>query len=635
MKLASIYFVVFFLSIFNSSLQGQVSSKALKYFNKAKKEISKNRIDKAVHYLEESLAIQPGYKEVNLQLYQIYMDKGDSQKALGYLLTASKNAGNDKPNLLYNLSKLALAVGDYEKAKTAATEYINLNTKDSSTRRQARHILESSDYSISHISNPVPYHPTLLSKNINTEMPEYLPSLDATGNTLVFTRRINGNEDLFFTRKQNNEWSSAFPWSQNTIQNEGAHTISADGKTIVFTRCNMSDGYGSCDLYISELSAGKWSKPVNMGYIVNSKFWESQPCLSANGKAIYFASDRPGGFGGYDIWRSSKQNQKWSHPVNLGQRINTEWDELSPSYHPDGTHIYFRSNGKPGFGSFDLFVSSMNEKGEWTEAENLGFPINDYRDQGAMVVALDGSTAYLSDQKISFKNELLESNISTFDLPEKGSSQPCIFLKGRTLDRKTMEAIPHTSILFSSSWSNSIADTIRSDMDGEFLLVLPIGNVYKVYASAANFEFFSDRIQTNTTTTSNIKYDILLSKISPNEPYVSEKPIRLSNVIFETGSAILQSESFSELDRLLNFLGEYPQLTIEINGHTDNIGSAESNLTLSIARAKAVYDYFVRHEIDMNRLQYNGYGDTQPVAENTTEQGRALNRRVELILSGR
>lgn len=218
----------------------------------------------------------------------------------------------------------------------------------------------------------MPFEPFNLGPSINSTDHEYLPSLTADGRTLVFTRRIMGQEDLFESTRRDTGWTKAVPLTEiNTRDNEGAHCISADGNLLLFTACNRTSGLGSCDIFYSQKIDGRWRAPGGIGKPINSEFWESQPSLSADGRTLFFASDRPGGYGGSDIWVSYLDaSNRWTNPVNLGNTVNTTGSDQSPFLHPDGVTLYFSSDGHPGMGGTDLYFTRWDGK-KWSTPVNL------------------------------------------------------------------------------------------------------------------------------------------------------------------------------------------------------------------------------------------------------------------------
>lgn len=623
--------VLIFLPIIGS---GQVSPKAIKNFQKAQKELAESKSESAVQYLEKALTTDPDYKEAHLALYQIHLTYNRGEKALHHISAAAKLIGKGQPNLLYNSGKLALQIGQYQKAQTYLDQYLELS-KDSITRNIARRYIHTIQYALQGMTRSVIYDPKPLGSAINTDASEYLPSVNASNLTMLFTRRFRNQEDLWVASRPHvdSSWIHTKPWSQNTVNNEGAHVISADGKTIVFTRCEGPDGYGSCDLYSSALIKGVWSKPLNMGSVINTRYWESQPSLSANGRLLYFVSDRPGGIGGFDIWWSSKSTRGWSRPRPASTTINTPFHELSPSLHPDGIHLYLRSDGWTGYGSLDLFVATKQSDGTWSIPVNLGYPINDHQDQGAMVVTLDGKYGILSDQKISLQNQLLSSDLVSFLLPENVQALPCMFLSGQVMVSGSGLPIPDARIAVYNAAGTVSIDTIYADREGEFLMVLPRDQTVQLICQADSFDFYSDRIYTSPDAAGIYKYDVHLTRVISKEDIRIGQPIVLKNVLFEFGTSIFVKGAEHELNVLQQFLSANPTLHASIEGHTDNVGSPDRNQILSVDRAKAVFDYLIGHKVAAVRLNYRGFGDTKPLVANENEALRAVNRRVEIHLS--
>lgn len=624
---------VVFVIFFNLAC-GQTNPKAIKLFQNGQDLMAKKKTDQALKSFESAIALDPAYREAYLELYQIYTQLGNTPKAIQTLQQASRSVLSGKPSILYALGQLEINNGLYQDASTHLSEYLALNSRDTLTRARAGLLLAKTQFALSHIGDSVSILYVPLNSYINTPDPEYLPSLDASGSILVFTRRIDHQEDLYISRRIGKEWSLPIAWPKNSAKNEGAHVISADSKTIVVTGCGWEDSYGGCDLYISEFKTGRWTNPKNMGAIINSRAWESQPSLSADGRTLYFVSDRSGGLGGYDIWKSTRVKSGWTKPINAGSSINTSWDEFSPFLHADGVSFYFRSDGRPGFGSQDLYLSRKLTDGKWADAINLGFPLNDYRDQGAMSISIDGATAYYTRQDINPLNQLVASDIVTFNLPEPIRANPCIYIQGMVVDNESGQILPNMPITIAGGINLSRKDTLFSDSEGQYLLVVPAGASYQVHVQVAGFNLYSDRIVADQDgfQADTLVHLIRLERLNALDTLLS-KPIILQNVLFELNSYQLLSESFYELDALVNLLKENPDLRVAIHGHTDNTGMKEANLTLSRQRALSIYNYLISKDINPARLSYLGFGDSRPIADNQLEKGRQMNRRVEFVLS--
>lgn len=617
-----------------AALAAQTNPKALKWFEQAKSDLAKNKTSEAILKLEKAIESDPAYREAYLELFRIWQSLDKPIPAISVLQRAAQSVRSGQASLWYNLAQLELQQGWYTQAHEHFTTYLSLNSPDTAARSRASWLQSKARFALEHLKDSLDFQVRPLNALINTGDPEYLPSIDATGNLLVFTRRTGNQEDLWISPKRGGEWSVPSSWPGNSNHNEGAHVISADGKTIVFTACGLEDGFGGCDLYSSEFRQGRWTRPRNMGQAINSRAWESQPSLNSNGRILYFVSDRPGGLGGYDIWLSFRRPAGWTNPENAGPYINTVRDELSPCLHADGLSLYFRSDGWPGFGSQDLFISKKSREGSWSQPLNLGYPLNDHHDQGALVVSLDGKTAYYSDQKINSSNQLLASDIVTLTLPQAVRSLACTFLKGRISDLSTNAALSGTLVTLAGGEGLLIKDSVISDPEGEFLMVVPVNHSYQIHARLQGYNLYSERLVAGEAMTAMnaLTHDIRLEGIKPG----AEGPLRpviLENVLFETASFTLFPESHYELDALSELLKQNPSFGLAIHGHTDNTGDPEFNRVLSGQRAKAVYDYLLTRQIEPFRMTWEGFGDRRPIASNDSDEGRRKNRRVEFILS--
>ncbi|MFN4286476.1 MAG: OmpA family protein [Lacibacter sp.] len=464
-----------------------------------------------------------------------------------------------------------------------------------------------------------------LGDSINTVFSEYFPSLTIDGNRLVFTRRVNNmNEDFFESYRTAAGWSKAqpLPGELNTADNEGAQTISQDGQWLIFTGCNMEDGEGSCDLYISYLTKNGWSRRVNMGRTINTEFWESQPSLSPDKRSLYFAARHPSGLGGSDIYVSHLQpNGRWGTPQNLGPGINTAGDESSPFIHPDNQTLYFTSNGHPGYGGTDLYLVRRNADGTWGQPENLGYPINTIDDEGTLIIAADGVTAYYVSDGADSRGGL---DLYTFRLPEHIRPIRTLWVTGNVYDKQTGEGLPAAVDLIDFN-NNRLLSKVQTNEDGSYLVTLPVGRQYLLHVNRKGYLFYTGAFDlAGSITDSTFTVNVPLTPLTPGAALV------LRYIFFDTNSDALQPSSLAELDQVVQLLQQNPSLVIEISGHTDNVGKPADNQLLSEKRARAVVQYLIQKGIGAERLRAKGYGATKPVADNATEAGRAQNRRTEL-----
>jgi outer membrane protein OmpA-like peptidoglycan-associated protein len=483
------------------------------------------------------------------------------------------------------------------------------------------------------MKNPVPFNPVNLGSSINTNDDEYWPSITADGQTFMFTRQSSktevqspfgqSQEDFYISYYSDNAWQKAINAGAplNTAQNEGAQTLSSNGDYMFFTACDRPDGLGSCDIYFSAFINGKWSQPSNLGPPVNTPYWETQPSISADGKTLFFSSSRPGGFGGKDLWFSTlNDNNLWMNPINLGKTINTPGDDMSPFIHFDGKTLYFASDGRVGMGGFDIYVTRMINDSTWTEPQNLGYPINTYNDEMGLIIESNGQKAYFS----AIRDKIIGKDIFSFDLYESARPNPVSYLKGKVQDKVTGKLLNADYELINLS-TNKVTIKNTTDDACKFLVCLPSGYNYGINVNKPGYLFYSENFALEGEHTV-VKPYIKLINMSPIK--VGEK-MELTNVFYEIDSWELKKESTLELNTLSSLISDNKDITIEIGGHTDSTGSSEYNMILSEKRALSVVNYLISKGISPDRLKYKGYGDTLPVSDNTTVEGRRQNRRTE------
>ena len=396
----------------------------------------------------------------------------------------------------------------------------------------------------------------------------------------------------------------------------------------------MPSHQGGCDLYIAHREGGQWSKARNMGPNINTPFWDSQPSISSNGRLLYFASNRPGGLGKNDIWISYRQdNGTWIKPINAGKPINTSDNDQAPFIHADGLTLYFMSNGHVGMGGYDLFLARLQADGTWKYPKNLGYPINTISNEGALSVQRDGAYAYFSKDVRDKPMGAPMTDIFRFPLPDPIRPIPVTYVRARVLDAVTHNAlVAHATLTPVGESLTYFKDSTASD--GSFLICLPQGKQYALQVERSGYLFYSDRfdVQDTGTLEKPIELEVRLQPIPQDNVDQSLSiggPVVLKNVFFAIGSTDLQPSSNSELNTLFQLLMQQTELKIRINGHTDDVGTEMDNLRLSEARAKAVYEYLIVLGVTPERLSYKGFGESQPVADNRTSQGRQENRRTE------
>lgn len=471
------------------------------------------------------------------------------------------------------------------------------------------------------------FHPVNMGDSINSVYSEYFPSVGISDSLLVFTRRGKGRQGEFFfmSKLLNNVQYEKAKLIQGDLNEEplkGAICISADGDWMIFAGELSNATHPSFDLYICYRTPDGWSEPENLGPNINSDYWESGPSLSPDNKVLYFASNRPGGYGGSDIYMSVREsNGKWGRAMNMGDKINTPGDEQAPFIHSDNQTLYFSSNGLTGYGGSDLFVVKKNALGLWDLPENLGYPINTIENEGSLAVAANGETAYYASDRADSRGEL---DLYTFTLPITKRPHKTLYVKGIVFDAKTLKGLPSTVKLLVNATGKPLME-VQTDETGKYFVTLPLGEDYTFSVNRKGYLFYTQSYPlSQRMADSTYAVDIALQPILLNNTLV------LKSILFKYNSFELLPESKAALETVKQLLLDNPTIQIEISGHTDNVGNAEFNRNLSNNRAKAVVDYLVANGIPQKMLTFKGYGSTKPIADNNTEAGREQNRRTEL-----
>jgi len=626
------YFLFAFLLFQINNINAQ-SEKAKILFNQANLAFDSRNFTQGFILMQKAIDKDPNFPDAYFKLATVYQLYGEIEKSvLNYEKAVNLNPDNPAYIRAYTFLALnALQNGDYDKCKQFAEKFLSFKPTKQSLINEAQRIISICDYSKEAMKNPLNFKPVPLNKNVNKLQLQYFPVLTADQQTLIFTGRstqdpMKSDENLFVSEKVNGDWSIPHSISPNinTANNEGTCSISADGRTMVFTCCQGRQGYGSCDLFVSEKKGGEWSEPENLGPKINTMAWESQPSLSADGRMLYFVSDRSGGIGKRDIWMSVKDDEGyWSSPVNLGKSVNTTFDDLSPFIHVNGKTLYFSSAGHLGFGGYDLF-SAENEDDKWVNIKNLGYPVNDYKDQVSLFVTSDGKKGYYAYEEMQGRQRM-NSYLYEFDMPpELEIKYKSDFLKGVVYDSKTKLKLEAKIELFDVKTSKLQAIMHSDPKSGEYLTVLTQGSEYALYINKPGYLFkslyfnFLDKKERDA-----IKIDIYLQPIEKGAKEI------LNNLFFATNEYKLDNKSKTEIDKIVRFMNEYQKVVLEISGHTDDVDTDDFNQKLSEKRAKSVYDYLLKSGIAPLRLTYKGYGEKQPTVANDTDANKAINRRIE------
>ncbi len=606
----------------------RVAKKAVEIYNQALEKAQDGNYAAAIPLLEEAIKQDKAYVEAYLSLAGMY---GQLKKHEQSVATYEKAFSMDslytaEYQLPYTINLAGL--GQFQKAYDVISGYLTNYNLGPNARKAAEYRKKTYQFALHFEKNNKDktyiFNPQNLGDAINSKESEYFPSIPIESDQIVFTRRLkNFNEDFFGSEQQSGKWepSQPLPGSINTPQNEGAQTISQDANWLIYTGCNRENGYGGCDLYISYLTKDGWSEALNLGSKINTEHWDSQPSLSPDKRSLYFASRRPDGYGGSDLYVSHLgANGKWNEAQNLGPQINTAGDESSPFIHADAQTLYFTSNTLPGYGEEDLFLIRKQRDGKWSVPQNLGYPINTIHHEGTLFIAADAKTAYYASDRSDTRGGL---DIYSFDLREDVRPNRTLWVKGKVYDKKTKAGLPSAVELIDLA-TKEVASKVQTNETGHYLITLPVGKDYAFNVGRRGYLFYSDNYSLKGKAP-----DSIYKKDIPLQPIEVAAGIVLKNIFFDFAKFEIKPESGAELDRLVQLMQENATVKLLIEGHTDNVGKASDNVKLSENRAKSVVTYLVSKGITATRLIAKGFGAAKPIAGNDTEEGRAQNRRTE------
>ena len=616
------------------------------YSIKSKKAIKLYQEAKGAQYPSDKIALlnlaidkEPQFVEAYWELSKIYQILDSTNAAIEALQSADQLQLAMPEETKIRLSKLYYKIGEYQMALDKIAEINNPYYFS-----QINILKEDYAYAASLKSNPIDFKPRNLTY-VNTIHDDYFPSITADGlmiSTTVLSPKWMGDapmqyqEDMYVSHWNGSKWSYSepLPAPMNGYGNEGSQSFSADGRYMFFVQCTNRENIGSCDIWYSIRRGNKWSNPINLGEPANSRYWESNPVMSPTGDMIYFTSNRPEGLGGKDIWCVQVYIDDYGYlktynPQPLGKPINTDKDEFAPFIHADNHTLYFSSDGHKGLGGQDIFRSVHNDDGSWSTPENLGYPINTHGDESGFVINGLGNKAYFSSDQL--ENRGMKLDIYEIDLPI--TIQPrtrMVYSPGRVYDIQTGKPLQARVEIFEGATNAKHFESITDATDGSFVAFLPENtqpstlNSQLIFALSAQREGYIPYTMSITTPGDSIL--VGLTRIAKGNS------ITLNNLYFDYDSDKILPNSYAEIERLSLFLKRNKQIKIEIIGHTDNQGSKSYNLDLSRRRANALMNALIQKGISADRLSAQGKGSEAPIATNDTEEGRAQNRRVEIII---
>lgn len=618
------------------------NKKAIKNFEKGRNHYENHQDKEAEHFLLKAIEDDPNFAEPHIALGYLYMERKEMEKAIEQLKSVVSIAPKYFPKCFYDLGLAELLSGKYSDAKSNLQSFLGTARIPQVLKDQANFYIKMADFAANAIKNPKPFTLVNMGTDINSADDEYFPSITADGKLLMFTRNVSGKdgslqEDFYQSKKTGQGWSLSIPIREvNSNGNEGAPTLSADGKYMFFASCmnimgNYGDetrkGFGSCDIFFTQISNGKWTRPVNIGPPVNTANWETQPSFSSDGKTLYFVRglETKGGLKEQDIYVSTiDEKGNFGNPVKLGPNVNSSGREESVFIHPDNQTLYFSSDGRPeSMGGLDIYLSRRQADGSWGPAVNLGYPINTVNDENSVLVNPNGQLAYFATNRSGGFGGL---DLYQFDFPEDCRPQKISYIKGKVYDAKTSQPLSANIELIDLETQQTAVKSF-SDDKGSFLTVLTSGKTYLVNVNRQKYLFYSDHFNFKNQVADYTKPIIL---DIPLQPIDTGMTIELRNIFFDVDKYDLKPESNAECNKLIDFLKTNPGIKIEISGHTDNDGNKKENQLLSENRAKAVFEAVVKGGISADRMKFKGYGDAKPLLPNTSAENKAKNRRTEV-----
>ena len=633
-NISIIIFFIFFLTKTSYS-KGRIKYSAknkstIAEYEKAKHYLYQKKYNKAKVILAKIIRGNSSFLEAKILLAKLSQKLGDFSECKKILdKTVKKLPSNKLFNLHLEISYIYYRSGQYKKAYSIIK---NIPTRlfPKNIRYKAKDLKKNLKFSIKTIQKPSHYDPKPMPYPLNIFAAQYFPILSLDQQQVLFTGRkgykISSQENIYISKKdKNGKWSIPISISENinTQSNEGACTLSSDGNILIFSAYNRKTNYGSCDLYISFKKNSLWTEPKNLGPKINSEGWQSQPSLSSDGKTLFFASKRKGNYGKKDIWKSTlKENGQWSKAVNLGNTINSKGTEISPFIHPNGKTLFFASDRNPSLGGLDIYYSELVD-GKWTNPKNLGYPINDYKDQVSLYVTADGKKGYYAagtQKGIYYNGKLYE-----FEIPRKLKPNPvCIFVKGMIKPIPMSEIKFDTNIFIFDIEKNKIEKTIKVSQNRNYCISLNQGKNYAIYFSQKGC--FLKKVIVNLKEVKplkNIIRDVQFSSFKKGQKKT------FNNIIFDFDKYIIKKEAQTELMEFVIFLKENENITTVIEGYTDEVGTKAYNIKLSTKRAKEVYRFLIKNGIKKKQLKYIGLGKS--VDENISKLKRKVAFRIEKI----
>lgn len=642
------YLIGLFWTISNTYAQScneELSKKELKSYRKAWEYQEAKNYNEAKKIMFQLSKEAPKYAKAQMSLGIFYIENSNPNinTAEKYLEKSVALCADSVVYSHFYLGKIYYGANEFKKA----IERFEFFLKDvdlietDNDYFEAKNYLEYAKATQELLDHPVPFEPQKV-EGISTKEDEYLPFISPDNEFALFTRRqkhyisrglteqLVDKEVFTFSLKNENGqfeqgWEMEYPF--NKMENEGAATLTIDNNNLYYTVCirNPKTNYLNCDLYHSFFDKGHWSNIESLGeHINNPNTWESQPSVTSDGMSIFFASNREGGLGGYDIYQIRKNEKgEWSKPENVGTPINTPSNEKSPFIHTDSQTLYYSTEGQKGLGGYDIYFCRQDENGVWQEPKNIGYPINSFDDDLGFFASTDGRYGYYASNRLG---DNYKWDIYSFPLYKEARPQKVLLVKGEIKVENNTEPI-RARVQLKNMQTKTITEIPVNAYTGKYVAAILFKEDQVLTVKQEGYVYSSRYLSVEDTTLNQPKtVDLIIKEIKVGETY------NIDDIHFVTNSSELNKDSKRIIDEFLEFLLDNDNIRVEIQGHTDNVGQEEANLLLSDKRAKSVYQYLVDQGVPSHRLTAKGYGESIPLANNETDSGRAKNRRTVFLI---
>lgn len=605
-----------------------------------------------VEYLRKAVELEPEYvpalfELANLVIKEAKADGKSFKPAEKYLLKVVEVCPDYNPYAYFYLGQIAYGAAQYPDAVKYLQKFVKVpeNAKNDADYNTAEQMIKEAKFFDQMFNHPVPFDPKPVS-GISTYEDEYLAMLSPDNENIYFTRKYMKQgrneltpklvEEFTYSKRKDSGFDKgeALPPPFNVGDNYGGATFSIDNKHMYITVCKPEKQKGgppriNCDIYVSDLVKGEWTPLKNLGPNVNTPDgWEAQPTLSSDGKTLYFTSARADSKL-MDLYVSERlPSGEWGPARNVGPPINTDGNEKSPFIHSDSQTLYFSSDGHKGLGGYDIFFTKMNEKeNKWNEPKNIGYPINGENDEVGFFVSTDGKLGYFASNQLKGKGAG-GYDVFYFDLYKEARPEKVLFLKGELKD-ELGQPLDKAEVRIQSMETKKVTEALVDSVTGEYAAVVKVNPDEKLVVTVKQPDvvFNSSVIKaTDSAMAKPVPLNFEMKFVTPGASY------QLNNIYYNTNSSDLLPESKEVILQFADYLKEHPSIKIEIQGHTDNVGNAASNLALSTDRAFTVCALLQEAGISKDRLKFKGYGPNKPIASNDTPEGRAKNRRTEFVI---